>query len=248
MICSLFLFQETTIYWINQCRPHTGRGAIDGQHADHHLMIYNIADIRNLLYSLRAMETKHQFLDDNDLIFLLKEGDSIAYRELYDRHWEKLYNSVYKRLKDKDQAKDITQDIFLQLWLKKDTLNIENLQAYLFTAGKYSVFRYMEKQQKFVPVEDLLLTIKQSADHADANLLMNEFLKAWEALISSLPEAQQLIFRMRYQQDLSPIEIAKELNISIKTVRNQLGKALNKLRPSFIILLVLTSLLNRWLD
>jgi RNA polymerase sigma-70 factor (family 1) len=180
---------------------------------------------------------------DKLLLLKLKDGSTEAFDALYEKYWKGIYAAAFKRLQDPAQAEDITQDVFLQLWLKREENNIDNLPAYLFTATKNKVFNWMEKERRFIPVPELLLQLKTSCDQTDAEVLRKEFMKAYEELISTLTQSQQQIFRMRYQQDLSTSEIAERLDISRKTVQNQLGKAVAQLRAS-LLLISLVILIN----
>lgn len=182
---------------------------------------------------------------DQELIALLKLGDELAYRQLYNNHWAQTYNNIYKRLKDHDKAEDITQDIFLQLWIKREVVNIENVAGYLFIAARNCVFRSMEQSAHLIPIADLLTDLESSHDHADGHLLTVEFMRAYEALVNALPEGQQTIFRMRFNEDLSPDEIAAALGLSPKTVRNQLGKAIATLRASMMMLAAILTAMSK---
>lgn len=178
-------------------------------------------------------------VEDKLLLLKLKEGSEWAFDALYEKYWQGLYAAAFKRLDDPDQAKDITQDVFLQLWLKREETEIENLAGYLFTAVKNKVFNWLEKESKYTPVPDLLLLLETSHDQADARVLKTEFIQTYEALINTLTLSQQKIFRLRYQEELSTSEIAAQLDISRKTVQNQLGKAVAQLRASLVTIAVL---------
>jgi len=167
--------------------------------------------------------------DDKLLLSQLREGNTDAYRALYQKYWEQVYNHIYKRLKDRDLAEDLTQDVFMQLWTKREETIIENLPAYLFVASRNTVYKQISRQARFVPINELV-NLNMADAQADSRLLLEEFQKAYEVLIGTLPLAQQAIFRMRYQEDFSPAAIAEALNLSPKTVRNQLGKALIKIK------------------
>ncbi len=165
---------------------------------------------------------------DKLLLQQLQNDDTTAFDALYDKYWGLVYAAAYKRLSDANYAKDITQDIFLQIWNRRHELHIENLTAYLYTSVRNNVLKWMEKEQRITPISDLM---QQSAkDRADASVLRKEFMRKYENLINSLTPSQQQIFRMRYQQELSTAEIAEKLNISRKTVQNQLGKSAANLR------------------
>lgn len=173
-------------------------------------------------------ELQEQTSNDQLLLQQLQSNDAAAFDALYDRYWKLVYSAAYKRLKDENYAKDITQDIFLQLWQRRHQLTITHLPAYLYTAVRNNVLKWMEKTQRITPVPELL---EQTANEgADAALLRKEFMIKYENLINTLTASQQQIFRMRYQQELSTAEIAEKLNISRKTVQNQLGKSMNNLR------------------
>ncbi|RXF68788.1 RNA polymerase sigma factor [Arcticibacter tournemirensis] len=181
---------------------------------------------------------------DKLLLMRMQEDSSEAFDALYEKYWELVYSAAFKRLNDPGYAKDITQDIFLQLWSRRKELVIDNLPAYLFTAVRNNVYKWMERDGKYTPIPDLLLQLEISKDDADAKILHKEFLKAYEALVGTLTSSQQVIFQMRYQQDLSTEEIAERLNISRKTVQNQLGRSIALLRESFTLICLLSLALS----
>ncbi len=125
----------------------------------------------------------------------------------------------------------------MKLWQRRADVAIENLGAYLATAARYGVYRAMEQQRHFVPVEDLVDVLRSSSDDADAPLLIKEFFLAFEAAVGGMPPARQQIFRMRYIDGLTPEEIAERLELSPKTVRNQLGRALSAFKLLVAVLL-----------
>lgn len=180
--------------------------------------------------------------EDKLLLLRVREGNIEAFNALYEKHWEKVYSDSYKRLKDADCAKDITQDVFLQLWARREEMDIQNLPAYLFIAVRNNVYRWMEKKNRFTPIPELLHELEISKDRADAEILKKEFLRAYEALVAKLTPSQQQIFKMRYNQDLSTREISERLNISRKTVQNQLAKSVSLLRHSLMLIYLLISM------
>jgi RNA polymerase sigma factor (sigma-70 family) len=73
-------------------------------------------------------------LTDSELLNLLKQDELGAFKELYGRYWKKLYGEVYKRLKSKESAEELVQEIFTNLWLKRHTLKItETVGGYLYS-------------------------------------------------------------------------------------------------------------------
>ncbi|TDQ07107.1 RNA polymerase sigma factor [Pedobacter metabolipauper] len=172
--------------------------------------------------------------DEKYHLLQLHNNCSNAFDILYTKYWEVVYANAYKRLNDADQAKDITQEIFLKLWNNRQSVKIENLPAYLHTAVKNAVFNWFEKEKKYIPVSDLLIETEAATEQADSGLLRKELLRTYEALLKTLTSSQQIIFRMRFQQDETTTMIAQKLGISRKTVQNQLGKSLIHLRESIL--------------
>jgi RNA polymerase sigma-70 factor (ECF subfamily) len=184
-------------------------------------------------------QEKLTILTDAELLEALKTGDSIAFDALYERYWLLVYQAAFRRLRDESAAEDITQDIFLQLWLRRQELQIDYLKSYLLTSVRNNVLKRMEKENRIVPVDKLLEEITIHKGAADAAIVEKELKRLYETVISGLPRAQQQIFRMRFEQDLSTAEIAEQLQLSRKTVQNQLGKSVQHLKESLLFLAVL---------
>jgi len=180
--------------------------------------------------------------EDSLLMLQIREGNRDAFDALYRKHWRFVYNAAYKRLANYDQAKDIAQDVFIQFWTQQTSRSsapvIDNLSAYLYVAVRNNVLKWMESEKKFVPIPDLLVQLESRRDDADALIRYNELRLAFETVVEQLPQQQQVIFRMRYDYDLSSDEIADKLNVSPKTVRNQLGRALSKFKTTLLMIVV----------
>ncbi|SMD10359.1 RNA polymerase sigma factor [Pedobacter nyackensis] len=172
---------------------------------------------------------------DNELLLQLSEGSRDAFDVLYNRYWKLVFNTAFKRLNDMERSQDIAQDVFTQLWVRGSKSPIENLPAYLNVAARNGVFKHLEKEGRYAALPDNAGDLEGTLGNADAKILHEEFLEAFHQLIEGLPTQQRIIFKMRFEEDLSSQEIADRLQISPKTVRNQLGKALNKLRTSLML-------------
>jgi len=183
--------------------------------------------------------------EDQLLLMQAGGGNQNAFDKLYRKYWKFVYSAAYKRLSDHTYAADIAQDVFTQLWGQlsaPESPAIENLKAYLYIAVRNNVFKWMERERKYVPIPDLLMELGSQTGRADAQLLYEELNKAYQTLLECLPAQQQTIFRMRYQNDLSSEQIANVLNLSPKTVRNQLGRALQKIKTALLMTLFIWGL------
>lgn len=181
--------------------------------------------------------------EDKVLLQKMSEGDSGSFNLLYEKYWKLVYSSAIKRLKDHEKAQDITQDIFANLWFKRSDLQIDNLPAYLYTTVRNKVLNLFEKEKRYIPIEQLIFDNLRFGEGADAVALRHEFMKAYEALVESLPLQRKKIFRYHFDQGLSTEEIAQRMALSRKTVQNQLGRAVISIRTKLSHLLFLLTIL-----
>ena len=162
----------------------------------------------------------------------------LFFYKFFEKYWEKAYSEAYKRIREPDTAKDIVQEIFTHIWINRENLHIESLPAYLHVAIRNKVIKQVSKQRRTHPFFDFLNDLTEKRDLADSQLLWKEFFSSYEVLLDKLPPKRQLIFRLRYQEDLPTKDISLHLDISRKTVQNQLGKAIETLKISLLRLLV----------
>lgn len=181
--------------------------------------------------------------DDTILLQQVGEGSKKAFNILFEKYWESAFSDACKRLKKYDNAKDIVQEIFTHIWINRETLHIENLPAYLNVAVRNKVIKFVAKQKLVHPFFSMLDNIPEMNDQPDANLLWKEFFNSYEALMESLPPKRQVIFRLRYEEDLPTKVISMQLGITRKTVQNQLGKAIETLKVSLLRILIVSSVL-----
>jgi RNA polymerase sigma-70 factor (ECF subfamily) len=173
---------------------------------------------------------------DEHLLFLLRKDDAQAFDALYKRYWKLLYNTAYKYLNSTEQSKEIVHDVLVDIWERRKILEIGHLPAYLKTAVRFRSINYITRhhQESFLEVIENIINSPYSAE---APLLTKEAYKLIETYINLLPEKRRNIFIRSFFHQLSTREIATELNISQKTVQNQLGTTLKYLRKKISHLL-----------
>ncbi|MEO6135504.1 MAG: sigma-70 family RNA polymerase sigma factor [Ginsengibacter sp.] len=185
-------------------------------------------------------------LDDSSLLDQLSTGDKQAFEEVYVRYWLLLFNAADKRLKNRQQSEDIVQNVFMGLWNKREGFKILNLEAYLFTAVRYEVLNFITRSKRTLYFHSVFEEIIIDTNTADAKILTDEMMELVLAYAQTLPAKRRCIFMEHLQTDASTKEIAHLLQISQKTVQNQLRTSLNGLfaRINPIIFVILGILLQ----
>lgn len=175
-------------------------------------------------------KTDH-ILTDIRLLALIKTGDRHAFEIIYNKYWSRLYLSAFNLLRDTQACEDIIQDIFVQLWLRRESVAIGCLSSYLHTAVRYQVFNLIRsgKANRF-SIEQV--TEPASSENIDDLLTEKDLNNLLNERVYSLPDKCREIFLLSRNNHLSNREIAAILNIAPKTVENQLTIAIRRLRLS----------------
>lgn len=150
------------------------------------------------------------------------------FESIFNEYWEELYRSAYLRLKDQAVTEDIVQEVFVDLWQRRESIEIQSsLKGYLLTAVKYKVLKYFNQQAKFRAERlDQIDIVAQDDDE----MAFEEVYKNIEVAIDKLSPKCRVIFRMSKIEGLSTEEIAIQLNLSKQTVHNQLSKSMGLVR------------------
>lgn len=177
------------------------------------------------------LRTRIHTSEDSCLLDQLMEGSRQAFNCIYQKYWADVFDEAYRRLGNRDYAKDVAQEVFTSMWLRVSKKPIEDLPAWLFIVTRNQVFRVFQSMDRYVSFSELISEIVEK-ESADARILEKELLETYQDLIASLPDQQRIVFGMRYQESINPHEIAVRLNLSPKTVRNHIGRALVKLKAA----------------
>lgn len=175
---------------------------------------------------------------DSRLLDLIARHDQAAFELLYRRYWSQLYDAAFQRLKDHQQAEDIVQEIFVTMWARREFLNIYNLSGYLHTSVRNRVLNYVVRNKVSGGFYQPFAALLVESDTADMVLLEKELLDLLKAYVEALPEKRKQIFVLHLYNHLSTKEIAEKLQISQKTVQNQLRTAIDDLKTRFIPIVI----------
>ncbi|HVI49186.1 MAG TPA: RNA polymerase sigma-70 factor [Chitinophaga sp.] len=173
------------------------------------------------------MDQALKLYEDRILFSRIARGDEAAFRMLYHRYNAVLSGAVRKLLKSDDEAAEVLQEVFLKVWLQRDTLEgIENPGGWLYTMASNYSLSVLRKHARRIDQEG---HIPDDEIPDDNNLPEAFYAKELQGLISKavdkLPDSRREIFMMSTQEGRSRKEIAGALKISEHTVKNQLVTA-----------------------
>lgn len=169
-----------------------------------------------------------------ELRSIAEEG---AVERLFKMYYTPLCRTVFRVIKDQDASEDIVQDVFVKMWHKRMELEINtSIKSYLFRAAVNAALNYIGKARKLEQLEDE--EPMYFGNDAGEQLDFEETERNINQAIDGLPPACKTIFVMSRYEEMSYKEIAESLQISIKTVENQMGKALKILREKLRVYLL----------
>lgn len=168
---------------------------------------------------------------EEKILLALREGDEAAFLKIYEEYWYKIFLIAYKRLGKKDIAEELTQDLFLKLWEKRQSLKPEKIGNYLSVSIKNSVIDHIHSGLVANRYLDFYKAYGELSSSATENSVeYDELSEAIEHGLSKLPVKTQQVFKLSRLDGWSPNKIAKHLNLAEKTVGYHLTKSLKFMR------------------
>lgn len=197
------------------------------------------------------MAEDHKY-EEQLLVSKIKKGDKSAFDKIFLAYYAYLCNYAFQFMKDKEASEEIVQDVFFQIWERHKDIKIHvSMKSYLFRSVHNHCLNHIEKQktqEKYKKHNRLQISMREQEFSDPAS--DNELAVLIQKTIEELPPARKKIFQLKRDEGLKNKEIAEELNISIKTVENQMGKALHYLRnqlSDFLPVLLLGMVLIKWI-
>src|SRR5690606_27958160 len=174
----------------------------------------------------------YKLASDDKLVDLLRADDQEAYTEIYSRHAEKLYVHLRNKLRDREDAKDIIQEVFTALWNNRAGMKPRaNISAYLFAAVRFKAINLLLQRKRFTQYLDASATaLPEEPTRADHRIRERELQEQINAEVARLPKKMREIFCLSRDNYLSHREIAERTGLSESTVKKQVNNALKVLR------------------
>lgn len=168
---------------------------------------------------------------DQDLLAELRRGGEDAYDQIFRTYYARLVHFAAGMLGETAPAEELAQDVMLELWRRRTTLTVDtSLQAYLFRATRNRALNYLRHEKVVKRGSVFAAQDMTSPAVGDRNIAEKEIDAALRQSIGELPPRCREVFELSRMQGLKYSEIATALNISVKTVEAQMGKALKILR------------------
>lgn len=171
---------------------------------------------------------------EREILHRLHKSDEDAFTAIYDQYWKKLFYIAARKLHNLEEAEEIVQDIFLDLWRRREELNINTcLSSYLAVSVKYKVINVLAKRARHHDYYmHSLLQLRVSDFSTEYTLQFEELKEQLLKETAKLPEKCRLVFELSRQEGFSHKQIAISLGISEKTVESHLSRALRSLKKS----------------
>ncbi|NMB51384.1 MAG: RNA polymerase sigma-70 factor [Bacteroidales bacterium] len=188
---------------------------------------------------------------DEDLMKEIKAGNLIAFDSLYRRYNKKIYNYILSLLKSSEDAENVLQDVFLNLWLNRGKLKkCSSVRLYIFKIAHnaaISVIRKKIKESQFIEELKSMQIYSENLTEIDAE--NNKLNYNLHKIINELPARQKEVYILHHIEGLKYSEISKRLNISTNTVENHMARALKTIRLkltsyNLLILFIITLFLT----
>jgi RNA polymerase sigma-70 factor (ECF subfamily) len=183
-------------------------------------------------------------------IQLIDVGSEVIFERTFKTHFKALHAYACTILRSEAMAEEAVQNVFYKLWEKKDQVNIkESVSAYLYRAVYHECLNYMKHSKVRAAYQSHVIYHNSELEKANERTGTKELEARIQTALKELPEQCRTIFQMSRFEELKYREIADELGLSVKTVENQMGKALRVLREKLadllpLIIIALLNLLN----
>jgi RNA polymerase sigma-70 factor (ECF subfamily) len=168
------------------------------------------------------------------IILRLKNDEKSAVDELFAYYYPRLYHFSKSILKIETDIDDICQEVFVKIWLNRHKINnAETFNAYIFTITKNEVLNLIRSNLKEQTFRDQLFHHAVADEYQTQNFIEYDEIKSGiDKIIAGLPEKRQRVFNLSRTEGLTNKEIAKQLNISEKTIEDHITHAIKHIKTS----------------
>jgi RNA polymerase sigma-70 factor (ECF subfamily) len=205
-------------------------------------LLYKKDDLTEAVFITPEFQSLRMEWNEDRMIASLAERDERIFEQVFKTHFKNLHAYACTILKDEMLSEELVQNIFFKLWERPGKMNITgSIAAYLYRAvhnESLNHLKHMKVRSKYQV--HAVHQMKNETDSASKNIIFKELETKFHHALQELPEQCRTIFQLSRFEELKYREIADRLEISPKTVENQMGKALKLLRMKLIDFLPFT--------
>lgn len=167
-----------------------------------------------------------------ELALALQNGDELVYEQVFRDYYERLCNYANSIINDMDEAEEMVQNTFVILWEKRENIDIHtSVKSYLYQAvHNHCLNKLKHFKVRHAHNEHFKYHMESGVDNNSQQIIFDELEQEINAAIEELPTQCKHVFKLSRFENLTYAEIAEQLNISVKTIENHMGKALRILR------------------
>lgn len=181
-------------------------------------------------------------LRDSELVVMMQNGDKAAFGQLFDRYYDQLHTFAKHIIKDSSMAEDIIQNVFVKMWMRKEQVNSKlSVRNYLLVATRNELFDYMRLRYNLLrsDINDALFDVADNDTDVYDYVDVRERVGFIDSVMRSMPDKRREIFAMRYDRNMTNAEIARALNLSIRTVEKHVDLAIKQIRKTISVVALL---------
>lgn len=169
---------------------------------------------------------------ESSIIRQIIDGDQLAFAKMYDIYAEKLYYFAFRFLKSKEDAENLTQEVFVKIWETRNRLDPDySFNAYLFTIAKNTIFNIHRKKVNELAYREYLgYHIDNSHSKTENDVFLNDLQNQIDKCVETFPLQRKKVFELSRKDGFSHKEISQQLNISEKTIETHIRLGLKTLR------------------
>lgn len=160
----------------------------------------------------------YELLADDVLLRFLKKSDEKAFEAIFNRYWEKIFLSAYKKLRSKEVAEDLTQNLFTALWDNRDRYQIDHLFRYLSVGIKNRVINHIDAELVKSNQRQSIYAGTGEENSADQKAILHDLQAAINEALLHLPEKTRTIFKLSRFEKYPVKDIARQLGLTEKAV------------------------------
>lgn len=190
---------------------------------------------------------KKKFLEKDNWLTAFNQGNSSAFRLIFENYNRLLFTCAIQLVKEKEQAEDIVSEAFAKLWQRHEVFQTEeHVKAFLFVTTRNASLNYLRHIQRKTASQSELSYLQRDKDDQDVitDMIEGELLRRIYPLIETLPAKCKTIFKLIYFEDASTDEVAEKLHITPRNVLNQKRRAIQLLKKKLLVAVFVSLCLN----